>query len=323
VDVPARIEEAVVRSLRSELGARGLLLNRDRVAAAEAEAAREGARLLPLALGRCYGTGTAAVEFESERVAARLAAALAFGAVTARVLAEPELEPERELICALFNMGIGLVDGLCDGDPTAGASLLELVQAHDLGAAAATPRLRGWLRASLPPALAADATAAFAADVIEAFFETLHLAYPADGWLVLRRSVGVRLRAALEAEQQTVAGSAAADRGRLLESSRLTSVLPFEIIATLAGGAAIGAATQLGEAMWLIDDLVDLADDCGTGALNGLVLRAPGGADLERLLHSTAVPDAAAEAAEKLESGLLGRAGTDAFLYFVQSYAGL
>ena len=75
--------------------------------------------------------------------------------------------------------------------------------------------------------------------------------------------------------------------------------------------------------MWLIDDLVDLGDDSRSGALNGFLLRAAGGADLERLLGSTAVADGAAEAAEKLESGLLGRADGDPFLCFVQRYAGL
>ena len=132
-------------------------------------------------------------------------------------------------------------------------------------------------------------------------------------------------------------------REQLIECSRLTSVLPFQIIETLAGGAdappSRRAGTLLGEAMWRIDDLVDLCDDARSGALNGVLLAATpdagvrSGRDLsaalERLLASTDIACAAAEAAERLLAGLQ-RCGGDAaddhgrlFLYFVQRYAGI
>ncbi len=326
VEIPSGIEhavsEAVARRLEAELGDRGLLLSGDALAAAEDDAERDGARLLALLLRRCYGSGALAVEFENERVAARLEAALAFGAATAHVLAPGGLDPERELICAIFNLGIGLVDGLCDGDPATGAALLDLIRRHDLSGAVEAPRPRTWLRATLPPALAGDPTAAFTADVVEAFFETLHLAYPGDEWLRFRLGVGRRLGEALEAEQQTVARPGSLTVERLVECSRLTSVLPFQIIETLAGGGT-AAGTQLGEAMWLIDDLVDLCQDARSGALNAILLRAPTAGDLERLLDSAAIPDAAAEAAGKLHAGVRLAGGTAVpFLFFVQRYAG-
>ena len=175
-------------------------------------------------------------------------------------------------------------------------------QGQDLAAASEPPRERGWLRAAVPPALAADPAAAFTVAIIEVFFETLHASYPDDAWLALRRGVGTQLCAALEAERQSVVRSPeGTTREQLIECSRLTSVLPFQIIETLACGAETprepSAGTRLGEAMWRIDDLVDLCEDAHSGSLNGVLLAATpdagrrGGRDLpavlERLLTST------------------------------------
>ena len=153
MDTPASIEEAVsetvIRRLETALGDRGLLLSADELTAAEADAAQQGSRLLGVVIHRCYPEhrhAGATFEFESERAAARLAAALAFGAVTARVLAPGELGGSVELLCAIFNLGIGLVDGLCDEDAETGGALLELVQRQDLAQAVEGPRPRGWLR---------------------------------------------------------------------------------------------------------------------------------------------------------------------------------
>jgi hypothetical protein len=242
--------------------------------------------------------------------------------MTTRLLAPHEHAPSVELLSAIFNLGIGLVDSLCDHDTNTGIALLELVRAHDLVAAAKEPRPRGWLRATLPPALAHDATATFTADIVEAFFATLHAVYPGSTWSRHRCGVGRQLEAALEAERRSVArpGDGAAVE-ELLECSRLTSVLPFEIVAALAGGDDTEAATLLGEAMWRIDDLVDLDDDARSGALNAL------------LLSASSADAAAAEAAEKLEAGLRRASGdrptvldhqpSRAFLCFVQRYAGI
>jgi hypothetical protein len=354
VEIPARIEQAVgdavAHHLKTELGDRGLLLTADGLAAAEAEAARRGARLLTGVIHRCYpisrqGGQTLALEFESQREAARIDAALAFGAVTARVLAKHDVERfagSVELLCAMFNLGIGLIDGLCDEDAETGAALLELVQASDLGKAAEEARARGWLRSTFPPAFVGDPTVAFTVDIIEAFFETLHDVYPDDGGSQQRRRVGEQLGAALEAERRSVIRSAdQTAREELIECSRLTSVLPFQIIETLAGGdhapTERTVGTRLGEAMWRIDDLVDLCQDARRGSLNGVLLAAATGAGrpaerdllaaLERLLDSSDVARAAADAAEELLAGLQ-LAGDDhqdtaSFLHFIQRYAGI
>jgi hypothetical protein len=358
VEIPARIEhavgDAVARQLETELGDRGLLLAADDLVAAEAEAAQHGARLLAGVIQRCYpissqGGRAVEIEFESEHYAARLEAALAFGAVTARVLAPGRRDREHadsvELLCAMFNLGIGLVDGLCDEDAGTGGALLELVEGQDLPRAAEEPRERGWLRATLPAALAEDHTVAFTVDIIEAFFETLHAVYPDDQWVQQRRGVGTQLEAALEAEHRSVIRSAdETTREQLIECSRLTSVIPFQVIESLARGdharTERTAGTLLGEAMWRIDDLVDLCQDARSGALNGVLLAGedePGDrnlvAALERLLASTAIAGAAEQAAESLLAGLHlaggGRATAQdhppsrSFLQFIQRYAGI
>jgi hypothetical protein len=244
-----------------------------------------------------------------------------------RVL-QPDLRnPDVEFICAIFNLGIGLVDGLCDEDAEIGDVMLKLLQAHDLADAVEHPRARGWLRATLLPALAQDPTVAFTADVIEMFFQTLHDVYPDAAW---RRRVGVQLGAALEAELASVTQSADTARDQLIECSRLTSVLPFQIIDTLADAqrarAEPTAAIQLGEAMWRIDDLVDLCQDARRGLLNGILL-ATGEHDvikaLECLLASTDIACAAREAADDLQAGLQRADDPTSFLYFVQRYAGI
>jgi len=341
VAIPVSIEQAigdvVARQLRAELGRQGLLLAADELAAAEAEAARRGARLLTSLLHRCYpgarrAGGEVAFDFGSGSGCARLQAALAFGAATAHVLAPDLRNPDIELVCATFNLGIGLVDSLCDADAETGGVLLKLIQTHDLDAAAQRRRARGWLCATVPPAAANDPTVAFTAEVIETFFETLCDVYADDAW---RCRVGVQLCMALEAECASVAPSPDTARDRLLQCSRLTSVLPFQIIETLTDPddghpddqyGEPSAGTRLGEAMWRIDDLVDLCQDARTGSLNGLLLVA-GGSDvvtaLARLVASTDIACAARNAADDLRAGLRRADDPTSFLYFVQRYAGI
>jgi hypothetical protein len=318
VELPPGIDETVARRLATELGERGLLLAPEALAAAELESAHAGGRLLALLLRRCYGDDAPAVEFGSDAVAARIEGALAFGAATARVLATEELDLERELICATFNLGIGLVDGLCDGDAATGAALLDTIALHDMAGAVEAPRDRGWVRDALVPDLAQDPAAAFTADVVEAFFATLHLAYSGDTSASFRRGVAAQLGAALEAERRTVAGAEGTTRDELIACSRATSVLPFEIIETLATGATTAAGTKLGVAMWRIDDLVDLGQDASSGALNAILLAATTPEDLRET-----IPQAAAEAAAKLDEALAARDGRDALVAFVQRYAGI
>ena len=239
------------------------------------------------------------------------------------------------MVCATFNLGIGLIDGVCDGDLETGERLLHHLHAADLINATRTNRGRGWLRDGLTPALADDPSAAFTVDVVESFFETLHRVYPEDTNADVRRTVGDQMAVALEAESRSVGRPLVpASRQELIECSRATSVLPFEIIETLAtAGSASTTGRLVGEAMWWIDDLVDLCDDTRRGTLNGVLLSVtdnepgkPGIADLKRLLVSGSLAAAADRAAASLHAGLLRAVTTrdrNAFLQFVQRYAGL
>jgi hypothetical protein len=360
VEIPAHLEKAVtgavVRHLEIELRHRGLVLTADRVVQAEAEATQHGARLLADVIDRCYPAirqGRGVIRFDS--VPDRIEGALAFGAATARVLAtakEHEVEEfssSVELTCALLNLGVGLVDSLCDHDGATGRALLELIRGHNLVMCAEEPQRRGWLRGTLPSTLARDHAVAFAANVIEVFFETLHALYPGDERRQQRRAVGVQLHAALEAEHRSVNYSKdQSAHQQLIECSRLTSVMPFQIIETLVVGshspAERTAGTVIGEAVWRIDDLIDLCQDAQCGALNSVLLAAmeepecrSGQRDpvaaLEWLLDSTHIADAAAHAAENLQAGLQltrrGRAiGNDdfpsaVFLHFIRKYAAI
>lgn len=327
-DIPTRAE--VARLLETELAARGLLLGDERLAAAEAGAAERGARLLPRVVEACYPAvregATAELDLGGGSDTARLAGALAFGAVTARVLA-PEVDDGVELVCAIFNLCVGLVDALSDHAPELGSVFLDLLRERDLCDAAREPRPRGWLQPQLPPQLATDATASFTAVLLESFFETLHAVYPQRRGAEIRRAVGAALLAGLDAERHSVAGDVGAGRQELVDVSRLTSVIPFRIVEMLAAGDGGGpreasAGERLGEAMWRIDDLVDLGADARSGALNAILLRAESDTVLERLL-----PSVAFEAVESLDAGLALAAPSgdraDAFLGFVQRYAGI
>lgn len=307
------IQAEAERELEAALAARGLLLDAEGYAAASAHAAARGSELLGAVLRRCYPalvSGHARVAFESGEVGERLGAALAFGAAAADVLGPAS--PGAAELCAIFNLGSGLVDDLCDSAPEAGLGLLALVAGHDLVRVAAGPRARGWLRDSLPPELTHDATVAFTGDIIETFFDALHDVY--EDATDLRASLGAALVSALEAERASVAGGDP-------NASRLTSVLPLRILESLATGVPApedGAGVQLGEALWRIDDLCDLADDLRTGSLNGVVLAA-GGAPGRELLAATA-----AEAAGRLAAGLaLAPGRSEGFRCFIQRYAGI
>jgi hypothetical protein len=348
------IDDAVSRRLWTELDARGLLLTRAAFAAATADAVRSGAALLRRVVAHCYPDsrrGASRVEFDDDQAATRVELGLAFGSVTASLLTPPRRTDRGrpadpvDLSCAVFNLGIGLVDGLCDGTPELGLRLLRVVQALDLSGAVRERWPGDRLRSALPAALAADPTVAFTARIIEAFFDLLHSSYPGDEGAALRDWVGARLEEALEAERRSVDRSVAfAARHQLIEYSRQTSVLPFQIIEHLATGdraiASPTAGTLLGEALWRIDDLVDLAQDASLGALNAVLLAAteepwpataPGGvAALERVLTSDAIPLAVAQAAERLDAGLKAAPGgpgesddRQLFLSFVQRYAGI
>lgn len=324
--IPSKhLERAVCRAvadhLKVELGRRGLLLTGDREATATADVAQDGRHLLSSAVGVCYPDADLSVEFAGKEVSTRLQGALAFGAATAALFSDRRSD-EVDLLCAMFTLGVGMVDSLCDADRDTGARVLRLVQERDVAKAAEQRRRRGWLRGALVREQAVHATVVFTVDVIEAFFQVLHAVYPGQEWSSLRGEVGAQLEAALEAERRSVGWSAEpSPRHHLIECSRRTSVLPFEIVQTLVGGAESAAATLLGEAVWRIDDLVDLCQDAREDALNSLLL----GTTLERLVETDDIARAAAEAAERLSAGLAlapGAHAADRFLLFIQRYSG-
>lgn len=348
--IPERLESAidnaVVRHLKTEFGDRGLLLSSADFAIAEMKTAALGRRLMTSVLQQCYPTADGlTVEFEFAGDIARIGAALAFGAVTSNLLASSLSDGSHRqttagFLCGTFNLAIGLVDGVCDAEPAIGERLLDHFRGADLIGAAEDRRGPGWLQAGLPLVLAADAGVAFTVSVTEAFFENLHgiYAHEAD----VRRIVGEQLADALEAETASMRRPLTElSVERMVECSRATSVLPFEIIEVLTIGArtpaAPSAGTLLGDAMWRIDDLVDLSDDARSGALNAVLLEAFGRrgrhdhydlADLQALLASSGIASAAAEAADCLRNGLrlagvVVRDDHHAFLQFVQRYAGL
>ncbi len=358
MEIPTQIERAVdtavAHHLQMELSRRGLLLTADGLAASDAEVARLGTQLMTGVIRQCYlsaGRSGVALQFESERDAARINGALAFGGVTARVLMpagrSKQFVDSVELICAAFNLGIGLIDGLCDNDAETGGALIWLIERQDLTMVAEKPMSRGWLRATLPTTLARNPTVSFTVDIIEVFFEMFHALYSQSPWLQIRHYVGGLLGAAFLAERQSVLRLADQIGGeQLVECSRLTSVLPFQIIETLACGkyelTEPTAGTLLGEAMWRIDDLVDLCQDARNGALNGVLLSTATGKGhpkelsvlnaLGTLLASTDIPRFAGDAADRLLAGLQLASGFDTpanhthcalFLSFIQRYAGI
>jgi hypothetical protein len=341
------VDDAVRHSLSTELDARGLLLPPDALATAGVETSRLGAALFRRLIAQCYPDSqrpdrTTSVNFDGHRAASQVELALAFGSVTANVLAPTGYEPagSLDLLCAAFNLGIGMIDGLCDGSPQIGLPFLQVVQQINVRVAADENWARDRLQSVLPPSLAADATVAFTARVIVAFFDLLHAAYPGSEWSALRHDVGAQLESALEAERQSVDHTVARTSGEQLDCSRRTSVLPFQIIETVATGnhtlPQTTAGTLLGEAMWRIDDLVDLTPDARVGALNGVLLAAtdtthaadaPAVPILEKVLTSGAIPAAATLAADSLDAGLKATAADASdrqlFLSFVQRYAGI
>ncbi|GGW82327.1 hypothetical protein GCM10010350_78930 [Streptomyces galilaeus] len=351
--VRKKVDCTVSRSLSTEFEARGLLLSHAAYTSAMAEAVLSGERLLRRVLEICYANGREGVmevEFDDDQAAVRIGLGLAFGSVTASLFASPrqtshEQAAAIEVSCAAFNLGAGLIDGLCDGTPALGLELLRIFQALDWAGATRDPWPAGQLQSALPAPLAADPTAAFTARIIETFLVTLHAGYPGDEGAAVRDRIGALSEEALEAERRTVQRSPEfSTRDQLIECSRRTSVMPFQIIEQLATGAhAIAsptAGTLLGEAMWRIDDLVDLAQDAGDGALNSVLLAATrkprfanardGVAALEEVTTSDVIALTAVEAAERLEAGLAaasdGKADNKAcrlFLAFVHRYAEL
>jgi hypothetical protein len=326
------VEEVVREQLYAALGAHGLLLDDGAAAAGMADAATLGGALLPSVVDALYGetlasNPSARVVFDNNATASRVSLALAFGALTAQLVLPPpaDLPGDENALCAVFNLGIGLIDGLCDRSPRQGLPLLRALADLDFSTVRGAGDAWIGLHAALPADLLRDPTVDFALRVVDLFFDLLHTTYPSDGEIALRSRVGMLLGDALDAERRSVDRSMRdRDLAELMDCSRLTSVLPFQIIAVLAtgadGGLAQAAATALGEAMWRVDDLVDLVEDAASGALNSLLL-----CDDGRPRIAVVAAAAASYLATGLEVAPGAQAGTSrrAFLACVQSYAGL
>ena len=263
------IDAAVSRHLEAELADRSLLLTSADLAIAEAKTAVLGRRLMTSVLKQCYPEADGlTVEFERTGDIGRIGAALAFGAVTSRVFAWSVGDRSRrqaaiELLCGTFNLAIGLVDGICDADVATGEQLLDHFHDADLVGAASHRRGPGWLHAEMPLFLAADDGVAFTISVTEAFFENLHNIY-ADNADV-RRIVGEQLADALKAETASVrrplTALSAETEDRVLQSNFGTALRDHRDDHDRPSCHTVQRATMLGEAMWRIDDLVDIIDD--------------------------------------------------------------
>src|SRR4029079_982914 len=118
--------DAARNALRAELLERGLLFG-------DTDLLTTAPELLARALALCYpefdlSSQRVDVVFESVEERGRIEQALLFGWATADVLAPTATDHRRPLLCAMFNLGIGMIDSLCDNDPLRGAALLEFVQ---------------------------------------------------------------------------------------------------------------------------------------------------------------------------------------------------
>ena len=324
------VEDAARAQLRAALDDRGLLLGEaDLVAGIEAAAAL-GRRLLTDVVERAYrdvlaSRASVRIAFGHSGTGPRMGMALAFGALVARLVRPVGARPfpdEPDLLCAVFNLGIGLVDSLCDASPHEGLPLLCALGELDLPGLVAP---EGGLATTVCPDLLADPTVAFTVRVVGLFFDQVHSVLSGDDSRGARSRVGLLLADALAAERRSVGRGSGGDGESLVETSRRTSVLPFQTLSILAGGAPDGpawaTATALGEAMWRVDDLVDVGQDAESGALNSLLVA---GGDLDARICV-----AAREAAEQLATALEvapGGAAANArrdLLACVQSYARL
>ncbi|MFJ9729558.1 hypothetical protein ACIRP3_43245 [Streptomyces sp. NPDC101209] len=356
MDIPRNLRQevtrAVKRSLAPQLEARGLLLSHDELASATIENVRSGETLLHHLIEVGYADqrkSQRCVQFEDDQAAVRIGLGLAYGSVTGALLAPPRTSGEQthaiDLSCAMFNLGAGLIDGLCDGTPPLGLEFLRIVQGLDLAGSTRDQWPADRVRSALPAPLSTDLTVAFTARIIDGFLGLLCVGHPGDAGAALRERIGALLSEALEAENHSVQGRPQpATRDQLIEYSRQTSVLPFQVIEHLATGdpviTAPTAGTLLGEAIWRIDDLVDLAQDADDGSLNAVLLATADEpwsssscdsvAKLERVIASDAIAHTASAAAELLEAGLAAAsernpdsATRQRFLSFVHHCAGL
>ena len=183
-ELRAHTEDTVRRHIGTALEQRGLLCGAAVLEESDAYVAAHARdlpkRALPLWYPELDGPVGVAVNFGDAHTSARAGGALAFGAVAATLMAPAHaaVAGPATMACGLFNLGVGLVDGLCDSEPPAGTLLLDIVESGDLQGATERPRARGWLLAALPRRLATHPSLSFTLRVMEAFLELVHLVFP-------------------------------------------------------------------------------------------------------------------------------------------------
>jgi hypothetical protein len=167
----------------------------------------------------------------------------------------------------LFNLGVSLLDLVCDEQPERRARLLDCVTPHFLerqlsGHGAAR-------RSSGDPAI--DYLVAL---IVDLFADARRLASNSSDWSAFSRLIG----AMYGGERLAIAARRGehAPTPEVWEALRRKSALPLETMATLAVLAsphatasrrdtALEAAALAGEAIWIIDDLVDVREDWNAG----------------------------------------------------------
>lgn len=180
---------------------------------------------------------------------------LGFGAWQTRIFAPRAGAADRGAAGALFNLGVVLFDAVLDSRPAEPDR--PLLNAAAMRALAEDIPLR--------PAADGDAPFAFFATVARAFFASVR-----DRDAGTRERMMRLLDAMLAAEVASTAARGATRAGlRTWRQLRRKSVWPFLLMAA-AAGARPGSvewrrARCFGEAVWIVDDLWDAADDWRAG----------------------------------------------------------
>ena len=245
-------------------------------------------------------------------------------------------ERRRAQACAMFNIGISLLDRVADGSEAGRAHLFDVL---DRTTVTTLSQCR-----SAPAALGqradceADPTLRMLLKIVAALYEELHqLAEVQPKGAV---EVMEKLVAAYDAE---VATHSRQDTGEA-SVARYRAALPFQVMASinmLASGdvdvlerrAAEEVAAAVGETFGLVDDLVDLPEDCRVGHPNVVVARVARASELhdgqdmlDRVAASGAVEASVSELASRMGTvrSLAARAGGGGvpLVRFVTMYVG-
>lgn len=248
---------------------------------------------LRVALGTDYAllAGESIFGTKNAKVRSKLPVTLSFGAqvtevyqclVSGRV---DQASPRATELAAMFNLGISLFDLIVDEFPLLQDELLLFLSEE---------RLRTWVEHGPEPSIAERPEHDEVRVVVrlaEHVFRAIHRRAAQAGLQTQARQVFRTMTSAHDAQLRS---RGAAPDPQEPEVARTKSVLPFmtmfELAVLFAPAAGVGIAssartlaTATGSMFWLVDDLIDLADDLQTGATNGLRSNVPAGDLYERL----------------------------------------